>query len=225
MFEVGSFRSSLHGGLSRRAFLTAAASAPLAFGLNTRTLSAPPPHAKAKSVIVLWLWGAPSHLDTFDPKPNAPAEIRGPFGTIQTRTSGVRFTELFPKTAARSDRFALVRSMVNFDGDHLKAGSIGLTGMLEGKDAEVPNYGSILARHRGGERPAGVHGARPREPAGRGRPDEGVRRRRVGPELRPVPRRVLGEGRDRHPGAETPRRALARGPSTTAANSSATSTA
>jgi hypothetical protein len=98
---------------------------------------------------VLWLWGAPSHLDTFDPKPNAPAEVRGPFATIPTRSPGVRFTELFPKMASRSDRFALVRSNVNFDGDHLKAGSIGLTGLLEGKDAAVPNFGSVVARHRG----------------------------------------------------------------------------
>jgi hypothetical protein len=150
MFEIGSFRSSLHGAVSRRAFLSAAASLPLTMSLENRRASAFSV-GKAKSVIVLWLWGAPSHLDTFDPKPNAPAEIRGPFGTIATKTPGIRFTELFPKTAARSDRFAVIRSMVNFDGDHLKAGSIGLTGMLEGKDAEVPNFGSIVARHRGGK--------------------------------------------------------------------------
>jgi uncharacterized protein (DUF1501 family) len=150
MFEVGSFRSTLHGGVSRRAFLSAAASVPLAFGVGSTTGNAKA-REKPHSVIVLWLWGAPSHIDTFDPKPNAPSEIRGPFGTIRTRTPGVRFTELFPKTAARSDQFALIRSMVNFDGDHLKAGSIGLTGMLEGKDAEVPNFGSIVARHRGGK--------------------------------------------------------------------------
>ncbi len=85
MFEVGSFRAALHGGISRRAFLTGAASAPLAFGLPAAAANT---GAKAKSVIVLWLWGAPSHLDTFDPKPNAPADIRGPFGTIQTKTTG-----------------------------------------------------------------------------------------------------------------------------------------
>src|SRR5262245_9679129 len=89
MFEVGSFRASLHGALTRRAFLTAAAATPLAFGLSGATDST---RARAKSVIVLWLWGAPSHLDTFDPKPNAPADIRGPFGTIQTKTTGLRFT-------------------------------------------------------------------------------------------------------------------------------------
>ena len=148
MLSVGSFRSDLHGSVSRRSFLTTAASAPIALGLagaEAKTL------AKAKSVIVLWLWGAPSHIDTCDPKPNAASEIRGPFGTIPTRTTGVRFTELFPKTAARSDRFALVRSNVNFDGDHLKAGSIGLTGGVEGRDALIPNFGSIVARHRGGK--------------------------------------------------------------------------
>ncbi|QDU19382.1 DUF1501 domain-containing protein [Urbifossiella limnaea] len=143
MFEVGSFPSALHGGVSRRAFLAASAAVPFA-----GTAAATP--GRARSVIVLWLWGAPSHIDTFDPKPNAPAEVRGPFGTIPTRTAGVRVTELFPKTAARSDRFALVRSNVNFDGDHLKAGSIGLTGVLEGKDGAAPNFGSVVARHRGG---------------------------------------------------------------------------
>jgi uncharacterized protein (DUF1501 family) len=148
MFEVGSFRSSLHGVVSRRAFLAAAASAPVAMGLSGLHAGAVS-HGKAKSVIVLWLWGAPSHLDTFDPKPNAAAEVRGPFATIATKTPGIRFTELFPKTAARTDRFAIIRSNVNFDGDHLKAGSIGLTGMLEGREALVPNFGSIVARHRG----------------------------------------------------------------------------
>ena len=147
MIEVGSFRAALHGGVSRRAFLAAGALAPAALVL--RAGAAELPSAKPASVILLWLWGAPSHLDTFDPKPKAAAEIRGPFGTIPTKTPGVRFTELFPKTAARSDQFALIRSMVNADGDHLKAGSIGLTGMLEGKTAEAPNFGSVIARHRG----------------------------------------------------------------------------
>jgi hypothetical protein len=146
MFDVGSFRAALHGGMSRRAFLSAGALTPLVLGGQAGAVEGA---VKPASVILLWLWGAPSHLDTFDPKPNAAAEIRGPFGTIPTKTPGVRFTELFPKTAARSDQFALIRSMVNFDGGHLKAGSIGLTGMLEGKNAEVPNFGSVVAKHRG----------------------------------------------------------------------------
>ena len=59
--------------------------------------------AKAKSILLIWLGGGPSHLDLFDPKPKAPAEYRGPFATIATRTPGVRYTELLPRLAARSD--------------------------------------------------------------------------------------------------------------------------
>src|ERR1700692_811776 len=131
MLRLGSFPAALHGRVNRRSFLTAAAPAPapLACGFDpTRALAAAP---RAKSVLVLWLWGAPSHLDTFDPKPAAPAEYRGPFSTITTRTPGVRFTELFPQLAARSDQLALIRSHKTFDGDHLKAGTIGLTGGAE----------------------------------------------------------------------------------------------
>src|SRR5471032_2447585 len=149
MFEIGSFRSRLCGGVSRRAFLTASLTAPFALGLGGVPLAGSEERRKAKSVLVLWLWGAPSHLDTFDPKPNAPAEFRGPFGTIATKTPGVRFTELFPKTAARSDRFSIIRSHKTFDGDHLKAGTIGLTGAVEATSGLQPNFGSIVARQKG----------------------------------------------------------------------------
>src|SRR6516162_895344 len=142
MFEVGSFRSSLHGAVSRRAFLAAAASTPLALGLSDLHAGAVS-HGKAKSVIVLWLWGAPSHLDTFDPKPNAAAEFRGPFSTIPTRTSGMRFTELLPRLASRSDCFAVIRAHKNFHSGHLEAGTTGLTGIAD-LTAVMPNFGSIL---------------------------------------------------------------------------------
>jgi len=84
--------------------------------------------ARAKSIVFVWLWGAPSHLDTFDPKPDAPMSHRGPFGTIPTTLPGVRFTELVPKLAARTDKFALVRSNITHDGGHPGAGTYGFTG-------------------------------------------------------------------------------------------------
>ena len=99
--------------------------------------------------MLLWLWGAPSHLDTFDPKPSAPAEYRGPFGTIATRNPGIRFTELFPRMAARSHRFTLIRSNKNFNSDHLVGGTIALTGMTDAGAGVAPNFGAIVARHRG----------------------------------------------------------------------------
>src|SRR5262249_5762541 len=144
MLEIGSFPARLCQGISRRAFLRAGLLAPLAGGL-TQSLAAE--NDRAKSVILLWLWGAPSHLDTCDPKPNAPAEYRGPFSTIPTKTPGVRFTELLPKLAARSDRFALVRSNRNGHSGHLEAGTLGLTGAAPDA-ALAPNFGAIVARQR-----------------------------------------------------------------------------
>ena len=106
MFQIGSFRAAGCGGTSRRAFLQASFGLPL---LGSPLLAADKPVApRARSVILLWLWGGPSHLDTFDPKPDAPATVRGPFSTIGTRIPGIRFSELFPRLAARNDRFSLV---------------------------------------------------------------------------------------------------------------------
>jgi uncharacterized protein (DUF1501 family) len=146
MLEIGSFRARSCQGIGRRAFLRAGALMPLALSLPAQAAE---PAARAKSVLLVWLWGAPSHLDTCDPKPNAPAEFRGPFSTIPTRTPGVRFSELLPRLAARSDRFALVRSNRNFHGGHLEAGTIGLTGMPLETPGAAPNFGSVVARQRG----------------------------------------------------------------------------
>src|SRR5258708_40150228 len=131
MLDVGSFRAASCGGINRRAFLRAGLSVPAALGLNSLTGVVAAESPRARSVLVVWLWGGPSHLDTFDPKPKAPQEYRGPFAAIQTRTPGVHFSELLPKLAERSHLFSLVRSNVNFSGDHLVAGSIGLTGADE----------------------------------------------------------------------------------------------
>ncbi|HLJ11027.1 MAG TPA: DUF1501 domain-containing protein [Planctomycetaceae bacterium] len=152
MLEVGSFKAASCAGLSRRAFLRAGASVPAALGLAPLASALAGEQAKAKSVLVVWLWGGPSHLDTFDPKPKAPQEYRGPFATIQTRIPGVQFSELLPGLAERSHLFSLVRTNVNFSGDHLIAGSIGLTGADEGPGGHPPNFGSIVARQRPAQR-------------------------------------------------------------------------
>ena len=67
--------------------------------------------AKAKSVVFIFQAGGPSQHETFDPKPEAPLEIRGEYGTTQTRSPGVHFCEYLPKLAARSNRFSIVRTM------------------------------------------------------------------------------------------------------------------
>lgn len=67
--------------------------------------------AKAKSVVFIFQSGGPSQFETFDPKPEAPAEIRGEYGTVQTKLPGIRFCEYLPKLAARTDLFSIVRTM------------------------------------------------------------------------------------------------------------------
>ena len=83
---------------------------------------------RAKSVIVLYLLGGPSHLDTWDPKPNGPSAIRGEFGVIPTRVPGTVYCEHLPKLAARNDRFTLVRSITHERNVHGGAVGFVLTG-------------------------------------------------------------------------------------------------
>src|SRR5437868_5047333 len=70
-----------------------------------------PRKARAKAVVFIFQSGGPSQHETWDPKPDAPAEIRGAYGTTATRLPGVRFCEYLPRLAARADRFAVVRTM------------------------------------------------------------------------------------------------------------------
>ena len=150
MLDVGSFAAKTCGGVNRRSFLQLAGSLPLAFGLPGGAVRAAEQH-KAKSVIFVFLWGAPSHLDTCDPKPDAPVEYRGPFGVIPTRTPGVHFTELVPRIASRSDRYSLVRTHVTTAPGHPDAGTVALTGFAEIPAPVQPNFGSIIAKARGNQ--------------------------------------------------------------------------
>ncbi|MHC4877311.1 MAG: DUF1501 domain-containing protein [Planctomycetota bacterium] len=152
MLDFGSFPARTCGDSSRRSFLKTATAAPFLFsaGLpSNEAIAAAKERARAKSVILLWLWGGPSHIDLVDPKPDAPMDYRGPFGTIATKTTGMRFTELLPRMAARSDRFSVIRSMVNSNNGHPGAGTVALTGYEESPGPVQPNFGSIVAKHRG----------------------------------------------------------------------------
>ncbi len=127
------------GTLTRRSWLQVGYSGFLGLGLA----SLPGPHAvateanrirrsgKAKSVIFVFLTGAPSHIDTFDPKPDAPKEIRGEFGTIATKVPGLRVGEHLPRLAARADKYAVVRSMSHRDNNHLVSTHHVLTGHMQ----------------------------------------------------------------------------------------------
>src|SRR5205085_3891730 len=72
----------------------------------------------AKGVIMVLLPGGPTHLDTFDPKPDAPVEIRGEFRPIATNVPGISLCEHFPRLARMADRLAIIRSLIGFRDDH-----------------------------------------------------------------------------------------------------------
>lgn len=149
MLDLGSLPTKTCAGVSRRAFLRLAASAPVGLGLAGLPVVEASIAARAKSVIFVFLWGAPSHIDTFDPKPDAPVEYRGPFGVIPTRTPGVHFTELLPQVALRSHRFTLIRTHVTTNAAHPPGGTVALTGFEEVPGPIQPNFGSIIARAHG----------------------------------------------------------------------------
>ncbi len=108
-------------GPTRRELLRAGSLAPIGLALPDllRAHAGTQAKSSARSVILLFMWGGPSHLDTWDPKPNAPVEIRGAFQSIATRVPGLRISEHFPRLATRADHYAVVRSMTHTDPAHL----------------------------------------------------------------------------------------------------------
>ena len=146
------------GPLSRRGFIKigALSMGALAGGASLRlnellaTESNTPTVDRDFSVILLWAGGGPSHLDTFDMKPDAPAEYRGDFRPIQTNVSGISITELLPNLAQRANRFSLIRSLHHNRNEH----SGGTSRLLSGYasiaanpfKSEYPVLGSVVAK-------------------------------------------------------------------------------
>jgi hypothetical protein len=158
ILDRGSHRAA---GIGRRAFLRAGALGAFGltlaeyFGLREVHGAAP---VRARSVILLYTMGGISHHDSFDPKPEAPAEIRGEFRTISTRVPGVRFTDQVPLLAQYLDRFALVRSVRHRERDHGVGAYYMLRGYTQPNPAADrpenqhntnPTIGSHVARLRG----------------------------------------------------------------------------
>jgi hypothetical protein len=163
MLSIGGSWNRTCSGSTRRAFLQAGASSVLGLSLvdllRGRALGGEvTTPVRAKAVILLWLWGGPSQLDTWDMKPDAPLEYRGPFSPIATSVPGTRVCELFPNIARSAQDFAIIRSLRTKSNDHGVAGTIGLTGSsggavnLGGKALDGtarPALGALVARARG----------------------------------------------------------------------------
>ena len=153
-------RTSPACGLSRRSFLQAGA-----LGVGGLTLAdlarlqaqgAIRSSGIGKSVILFWLSGGPGHMETWDPKPRAPAEYRGPFGAIDTSVPGIEFGELLPEQARLADKLAVVRTVNHGSGDHTKGNHWMLTGFEgpafnapDNRQQRRPAIGSAVARLHG----------------------------------------------------------------------------
>src|SRR5208337_622848 len=136
-------------GVSRRDFLRVGGVGLGSLGLSLADLNAlATDHGRRdRAVILLMLVGGPSQLETWDPKPDAPSEIRGPFRSISTRVPGVRMIEHLPQLAARMDRVALVRSIFHDAAPiHETGHQLLQTGRLARPELEHPHIGAVAAR-------------------------------------------------------------------------------
>ena len=108
-----------------------------------------PPVAKAKSVIQIWMWGGPSHLDTFDPKPEAGNDYCGPLDKpISTNVDGIRICQLLPNLAKQADKYSIIRSMTHGVNSHETASYRVQTGHEPGR-LVYPSVGAVVSQFRG----------------------------------------------------------------------------
>ena len=151
-------------GVTRRDFIQVGLTSMLGLGmcdlmrLRAGAAVAGPAKASAKNVncILIWLDGGPSHYESFDPKPDAPSEIRGDFKTIPTKVPGIHFSECVPKLAEVADKFTVVRSICHKDPNHGGGNHYMMTGMPTPVPVACgafvtfhPSFGSMVSYDRG----------------------------------------------------------------------------
>jgi uncharacterized protein (DUF1501 family) len=138
-------------GLTRRDFLRVGALGAGAVGLSLADLHASSPNPNRDvNCILLFLVGGPSQLDTWDPKPAAPSDVRGPFRPIPTAVPGMQICEHFPLMAARARQYAIVRSVHHEEAPiHETGQQMMQTGHLFLGGQEHPHYGAVLSHQRG----------------------------------------------------------------------------
>lgn len=144
-------RTSSAAGMNRRGYLKFGLGALVGAGftdlLRLQAAASSKPSGirpTAKSCILIWLDGGPSHFETFDPKPDAPAEIRGQMAPISTKLPGVQFCETLPLLAAASDKFAVIRSIRHEQGNH----GAGNHYMMTGRPPRIPvGCGAFVSFH------------------------------------------------------------------------------
>jgi len=163
MSEIRNPQSAIRQRPSRRDFVRIGALGALGLGLPTlfaqRATAAPV--AKAKRAILIWLDGGPSHLETFDVKPEAPLEVRGPLAPIATNVAGIQVSECLPRLAQRMQHAAIVRSVTSPLGEHNLGTHYLMTGYPPTPALEYPAIGSVVAHLDQAERTLPRHIAVP----------------------------------------------------------------
>ncbi len=147
--------------ITRRSFLQAGALGGLTLSSFARLRAESRLPKKDTNVILFWMSGGPGHMETWDPKPNAVAQFRGPFGSIPTSVPGIQFGELLPEQAKLMKHLAILRTVNHGSGDHTKSNHWMLTG-FEGPAFNAPDFmsqkrpsiGSAVAKLRGSNQPA-----------------------------------------------------------------------
>lgn len=165
MFAIQGRSARFCDGVSRRDFMRLGGLGPLGLTLpnlfQAQTCQAKmslsnssPTFGKAKRCILLYMWGGPPHHDTFDPKPDAPAEVRGEFGPIHTNVPGILVSDHLPLVAKQADKYTILRSINHNNGDHIAVSHDMLTGNVYTKTSPIvtsrrtdhPHFGAVVAR-------------------------------------------------------------------------------
>ena len=140
-------------GITRRDFVRAGAVGGLSLAGYLRMAHAGEVKAaKAKSAVFVFLAGGPSHIDTFDPKPDAPAEVRGEFKPIDTSVPGIRICEHLPRLAKLADRYAIVRGVSHTLAGHELGTEYLNTGSRPVPSLVYPGYGAVVSREVSGDK-------------------------------------------------------------------------
>ena len=169
---TGTGKAKTCSGVSRRDFLQAGSLASIGLSLPTYLRAKEQGLVKQdhddRAAIMIFNLGAPSHLDTFDLKPNAPAEVRGPFQPISTRSTDIHVSEILPRHAEVADKFSLVRSCHHTGAAVHDAGwQMMQTGRLFTGGINTPHVGAVVSYLRGRKSDLPAHVLLP-EPMGRG---------------------------------------------------------
>jgi hypothetical protein len=151
MFQLMQGLNRSCDGITRRNFLRVGSLTALGLTLPDllRARAAAASNDREVSCILLWLQGGISHIDSFDPKPEAPVEIRGEFGVIDTNVPGIALCDPLPRLAQHQDKYSILRSLNPRNGSHGVADAYMLTGHPFNQAIIYPTFGAVIARERG----------------------------------------------------------------------------